>query len=143
MKGDLLTLALMAGGGILGSIVQETVKSSVDIDDAYVSMAASAGTLFLASKIKGDIKHVITGASTVMAMNAISETANLVASKTTNPTVNKLVELLPRVSAPNLLASPSIAAPVDNFIEDAEYVDDSEGVNGLTYSGHSVMDMVV
>lgn len=142
MKKEILSIGLMVAGGILGSIAQETAKSSIGLDDAYVSIAAAGGTIFLASQLKGDMKNVAMGASAVMGMNAISESAMLLAQKTSNPTVDKLVELLPHVKAPNVLANPNIAAPVDNVMIDNE--GDQEGVQGLydDYQSNDILEFV-
>ena len=138
MKEELLKAAILVAGGVLGSIAQETLKSSVDIDDSLVSGAAAAGTLFLATKVDGNMKNLALGASTVMGMNALSEVATTMAQKSSNPTIDKLAELLPRVSAPNVLANPNVDIPVEN-IEDTSLLEEGEdlpviqeqGVNGF------------
>jgi len=143
-KSELIALGLMTGGGILGSIAQETAKASIGFDDAVVSAVATAGTMYAASKMDGNVKHLLLGASAVMAMNTVSEGATLLAQKTANPTVDKLVEILPRVKAPNVLANPKIETP--NFSQEEEFDEDfnefgDDGVNG--FEAVNIMDQVI
>lgn len=147
-KTELLKIGAMAGGGIIGSIAQSTTKSSLNVEDALVSAATTAGTIFLASKLKGNMQNMALGAAAVMAMNTISEGANMLAQKSANPTIDKIAELLPTVIAPNMLANPSLDIPVDNF-EDTDFTEDQaqdiieEGVNGLNGYGKSLSELAV
>lgn len=131
MKGIALQLAMLTAGVIAGGIVNETVKSSLEIEDAAISGALTAGGVFATAKTTGSLKNVLLGATIASAVSTVSDGVNLLAQKTNNPMIDKVSELLPSIKATNLLANisktpelpqPSPAEP-----------DENTGTGGLGY----------
>lgn len=134
---NLTTIGLMAGGAIAAAVVSETAKSSLDIDDAFISVGATVAGVYLASKAKGKTRDIALGASTILGMNAISDTVNYAAQKTANPMIDKLSELLPTVKATNVLSNPELVLLPEQDAINYEHTSpaiiegEEEGINGL------------
>lgn len=136
MKTNLTKIGLMAGGAMAAAIASETAKSSLSIDDAFISVGATALSVYLASKAEGKTRDLALGASAILGMTAISDSVNYAAQKTNNPMVDKLSVFLPRVNATNLLANPTTdLEPVEDFINyentSPAVIETEEGINGL------------
>jgi len=134
-KKDLSTVGLMTMGAIGAAVVNETMKSSLNVDDVFVSLGATAVGIFFASKAKGKTRDFALGATTLLGMNAISDSVSYAAQKTENPMIDKLSELLPTVNATNLLANPDVDLSSEQDALNYEYTSpattENEGVNGL------------
>lgn len=130
---NLTTIGLMAGGAIAAAVVSETAKSSIDIDDAFISVGATAAGVYLASKTKGKSRDIALGAVTILGMNAISDTVNFAAQKTANPMIDKLSELLPTVKATNVLSNPDVSEAQDaiDYEHTSPAIHEGDGINGL------------